>query len=146
MDEPHLKYESVAAWMKGEDVPEEFAQLADDKLRDVYIAQCGELRRHLFAQHLATLTPEERRQFDKCEHPSQSHAFADRATPVAEEFQRELQRLAIAARVELGWYHFDRIVFTVILADVPTAKESERHPWLFRGFEAMCIVEDTNQK
>jgi hypothetical protein len=146
MDKPHLQYESVAAWMEGENVPADFMSIADDELRDMYITQFGELRRHLFAQHLATLTPEEQREFEEGEHPSQSHAFADRAQPVAEEFQRELQRLGYAARVELGWYHFDRIVLTVLLAEWPTAEEREHLPWLFRGYEALYLPDDTIRK
>jgi hypothetical protein len=146
MDKPHLKYESVAAWMEGENVPAGFFGIADDRLRDLYITQYGELRRHLFAKHLATLTPEEQRQFEQGDHPSQSHAFADRAQPVAEEFQRELERLGFVARVELSWYHFDRIVFSVTLAKVPTAEEKERLPWVFRGFEAMYFWEDAVQR
>jgi hypothetical protein len=146
VDKPHLKYESVAAWMEGENVPTEFLNVADDKLRDMYIRQFGELRRHLFAKHLATLTPEEQLQFEKGEHPSLSHAFADRAKPVAEEFQRELERLGFGARVELGWYHCDRIVLTVLLAKWPTAEQYERLPWLFRGFEALYLPEDNIQK
>jgi hypothetical protein len=135
-DKPHLKYESVAAWMAGENVPEAFLSVADSELRDKYIREFGELRRHLFAQHLATLTPAERAQFENDEHPSQHHAFADRAKPIAEEFERELRDLGFAATVELGWYHFDRIVFSVSFASPPTPEERERLPWLYRGFEA----------
>ena len=139
MDKPHLQYESVAAWMAGENVPPAFLSVTDDKLRDKWITEFGELRRHLFAKHLATLTRVEQVQFQKDEHPSQHHAFADRAKPVAEEFQRELQRLGVVARVELGWYHLDRIVFSVFLAEQPTDEEYERLPWLFRGFEALYL-------
>jgi hypothetical protein len=145
-DKPHLKYESVDAWVKGENVPPEFLGVADEEARSRYITQYGELRRHLFAKHLATLTQEEQAQFEQGSHPSLSHAFADRAQPIAEEFQRELQRLGFVARVELGWYHFDRIVFSVVLATNPTPEEHERLPWLFRGFEALYLLEDTAQE
>lgn len=145
MDKEHLKYESVAAWMKGENVPPLFMSVSDDTLRDKYITQFGELRLHLFAKHLATLTREEQLQFEKDEHPSQHHAFSDRAKPVAEEFQRELHGLGVLARVELGWYHIDRIVFSVTLAKEPTTEEFERLPWLFRGFEAKYHIEDAVQ-
>jgi hypothetical protein len=135
-DNSHLKYESVAAWMEGENVPPLFLSIADEELRGKYIKQFGELRRHLFAKHLATLTPEEQAQFEKDEHPSQHHAFADRAKPIAEEFERELRRLGFVAKVELGWYHLDRIVFSASLETTPTPEERDRLPWLFRGFEA----------
>jgi len=144
-DKPHLKYESVAEWMKGENVPPRFISIANDELRNKYITQYGELRRHLFAKHLATLTPEEQAQFEKGEHSSQRHAFADRAKPIAEEFERELLQLGFVAKVKLGWYHCDRIVFSVSLAKRPTPEENERLPWLFRGFEAKYSWEETAQ-
>jgi len=145
-DNPHLKYESVAAWMKGENVPPKFISIADDELRNKYVTQYGELRRHLFAKHLATLTPEEQAQFEKGDHPSLRHAFADRAKPFAEEFQQELRRLGFVARVELGWYHLDRIVLTAYLAKKPTPEENDRLPWLFRDFEAKYFPEDIAKK
>lgn len=80
-DKPHLKYESVTTWMEGENVPPLFMSIADDELRDKYITQFGELRRYLFAKHLATLTPEERGRSSRKTniHPSTTRLLTERS-------------------------------------------------------------------
>lgn len=138
-DKPHLRHSSIAEWFKAEGLVGPLVNIADEAERERRIHEFGELKRFLFAKHLATLTPEERRQFEKGDHPSQTHSFADRAKPVAEEFRRELQQFGVVARVDLGWYHLDRIVLSVALAENPTAEEYEQLPQFFRGFEAKYI-------
>ena len=48
-------------------------------------------------------------------HPSQSHRFRDRAQPIAQELQEVLASHAYAAKVEITYYHLDRIVLYAAL-------------------------------
>jgi hypothetical protein len=130
----HLRYPSLEAWLKGEGLTEPFSANADPVERDRRITEYGELRRHLFAKHIKTLSPEEQRQFDEGAHPSQSHRFADRAEPFVALLREHLASLGFRSNVSVGWYHFDRIVLSADLEADPGPRRSEL-PWLFRGFE-----------
>ena len=76
MDKRHLEYDSVDEWMAGENVPDNFISVKDGQLRDKYITEYGELRRHLFAKHAATLSTEDQQKLNDGNHPSQSHALS----------------------------------------------------------------------
>jgi hypothetical protein len=130
----HLRYPSIEAWFKGEGLTEPVFKIADLVERDRRIAEYGELRQHLFAKHIKTLSREERRKFKEGTHPSQSHRFADRAEPFVGLLREHLGSLGFPSEVCLGWYHMDRIVLTADLHDDPGERQHEL-PWLFRGFE-----------
>jgi hypothetical protein len=130
----HLRYPSVEAWFKGEGLTKPISKISDPVERDRRITQYGELREHLFAKHLKTLSPDEQREFKEGTHPSQSHRFADRAEPFVALLVEHLASLGFPGEAFLGRYHMDRIVLAADLVKDP----GERHPelpWLFRGFE-----------
>jgi hypothetical protein len=130
----HLKYPSLRAWFVGERIASPLSQIADPAERDRRITEYGELRQHLFAEHIKALSAEEQRQFEAGTHPSQSHRFAEQAEPFACELRESLDRLGFPAEVVVGLYHLDRIVLSADLQANPGERESEL-PWLFKGFE-----------
>jgi len=139
MNARHLQYESIADWMAGEKVPEGFVSLDNEELRDRYITEYGELRRHLFAQHAATLSPEDQRKLKEGTHPSQSHSFAADAEPFRQLLSDYLRSRGIVPdEIVLGWYHMDRIVLTVYF-DSSHIPDRTQLPWLFQGFEVFYI-------
>jgi hypothetical protein len=95
----------------------------------------GELQRFLFAKHLASLPETEQQEYRAGTHPSQSHRFRDRALPIAQQLQEELAQRGYAAKVEIGFYHIDRIILYAELSRWPTEEEWASWPWFFRGFE-----------
>lgn len=140
MSARHLEYESVEDWMAGENVPAGFVSLEDAELRDRYITEFGELRRHLFAKHKSTLAPDDQQKLSDGTHPSQSHSFAADAEPYCQLLAGHLRLLGIEAdEVELGWYHMDRIILTVHLGD-SRVPEGTKPPWLFQGFEVFYLA------
>jgi hypothetical protein len=109
-------------------------KIPDPVERDRRITEYGELRQHLFAKHIKTLSRQERREFKQGTHPSQSHRFADRAEPFVALLREHLADLGFPGKVCLGWYHMDRIVLSADLDEDPGERQREL-PWLFRGFE-----------
>jgi hypothetical protein len=130
----HLRYPSVEAWFKGEGLTEPVFKIADPVERDRRITEYGELRQHLFARHIQTLSRKEQSEFKQGTHPSQSHRFADRAEPFTRLLREHLAALGFSSQVSLGWYHMDRIVLAADLNDDPGERQHEL-PWLFHGFE-----------
>jgi hypothetical protein len=130
----HLQYTSLEAWFKGEGLTGPIAQISDPAERDRRIAEYGELRQHLFAEHIKALTEEVQHQFAEGTHPSQSHRFAEQAQPFADSLREDLASLGFPANVSLGWYHLDRIVLSADLLTDPGERRSEL-PWLHHGFE-----------
>ena len=141
MDKPHLNYDSVDDWMAGEDVPPNFISIENKKLRDKYISEYGELRRHLFSKHVATLSKSDQQKLRDGKHPSQSHDFAQDAEPYCELLDTHLRALGIIAdEIVLGWYHMDRIVLNVTLPEFELESSKQRRPWLFQGFEVFYVA------
>ena len=141
----HLQYDSVEDWMTGENVPVGFINEPDPILRDKYIWQYGELRRHLYARHVVTLSRDEQHAINAGCHPSQSHRFADRAQLYCELLESHLVSLGLdVSEVHLGWYHMDRIVLTVETPEQLDASSYKRRPWLFQGFEIKYISTNRN--
>ena len=140
MDKTHLNYDSVESWMAAENVPCNFGMLDDDELRSRYIAEYGELRRHLFAKHAATLSAVDQQRLKSGEHPSQSHAFASDAEPYCALLASHLEKIGVVAdEIVLGWYHMDRIVLNVTLSDSYVDSGGKEGPWLFQGFEVFYL-------
>ena len=129
------KYDSIEEWMDKEKIPSGFFQIEDEQLRNKYIAEYGELRQHLFDRHIKTLSEEEQELFAKGEHPSQSHRYEEKAKPCAEELQEELSGLGFVEKVSIGYYHMDRIVFSVDINREISTEEYKMIPWLYKGFE-----------
>ena len=139
----YLQYESVDDWIAGENVPPGFVSLDDAELRDRYITEYGELRRHLFAKHAATLSTEDQQKLDDGTHPSQSHSFATDAEPYCRLLDSYLRSIGIVPdEIVLGWYHMDRIVLTVYLDDSQVPADT-KPPWLFQGFEVFYVPRST---
>jgi hypothetical protein len=140
MNNRHLEYESVEDWIANENVPPNFVSLDDSTLRDKYITEYGELRRHLFAKHAATLSLADQKKLSDGTHPSQSHEFASDAEPYCQVLDTHLKSLGIVAdEIVLGWYHMDRIVLTVYCDESRTAAADQKPPWLFQGFEVFYL-------
>ena len=135
-DKPHLRHSSLAAWFKAEGLTGPLAStIKDEAERERRLHEYGELQRFLFAKHLASLPEAEQQEYRAGTHPSQSHRFRDRALPIAQQLQEELARRGYAAKVEIGFYHIDRIVLYAELSRWPKEEEWQSWPWFFRGFE-----------
>src|SRR5262245_10535336 len=134
-DKPHLRHSSIAAWFKAEGLTGPLSKIEDEAERERRLHEYGELKRFLFARHLASLPEGEQQEYRAGTHPSQSHRFRDRALPIAQQLQKELARRGHAARVEIGYYHLDRLILYARLSRWPTEEEWASWPWFFRGFE-----------
>ena len=130
----HLQYPSIEAWLQGEGIKERVFEIADSVERDRRITEYGELRQHLFARHVKTLSPDEQSQLAAGTHPSQSHCFAERAEPYVATLQEHLAQAGFSAKVRLSWNHCDCICLFADL-DVDPGERRLELPWLFRGFE-----------
>jgi hypothetical protein len=133
---PEGHHSSVAAWFKAEGLAGPLAStIKDEPERERRLREYGELHRFLFAKHLASLPEAEQQEYRACTHPSQSHGFRDRALPIAQQLQEELARRGYAAKVEVGFYHIDRLILYAELSRWPTEEEWPSWPWFFHGFE-----------
>ncbi len=140
MGKRHLNYNSVEDWMAAANVPPNFVSIKDEKMREKYISEYGELRRHLFAKHAATLSDSDQQKLSDGKHPSQSHEFAPDAEPYCEMLDTHLRTLGIDAdEIVLGWYHMDRIVLNVTMQNSELESTDDKRPWLFRGFEVFYV-------
>ena len=132
---PHLRHTSLAAWFKAEGLTGPLVStIKDEAERERRLHEYGELQRFLFAKHLASLPEGEQQEYRAGTHPSQSHRFRDRALPSAQQLQEELAQRGYAAKVEIGFYHIDRIILYAALPRWPTEEEWASWPWFFRGF------------
>ncbi len=139
----HLNYDSFEAWAEGEGLPKDWTKHPDKDQRDLWWHQYAELKQHLWQRHVATLTSEERQEFEARSHPSLSHDFRERAQPFTEYLKEELARRGYNAEVRLGFYHLDRIVLNAVLDRTPPDR-LRGVPWLFRGFEVLYRFRDTD--
>jgi hypothetical protein len=130
----HLSYDSLEAWAEGEKLPEDWTKHGDPQRRDQWWTEYAELKQHLWANHIESLSEEERKSFADGTHPSLRHEFRERALPYTGELARELARLGYSADVTLVFYHLDRIVLLAALDRTPPGG-LRGVPWLFRGFE-----------
>lgn len=92
------------------------------------------IRQRLAARHIRSLSREQRAAFAVGNHPSQSHRFADAATPYASRLTDHLAGIGIQASVSTALYHYDRIVLIAELALDP-GDRLHTFPALFQGFE-----------
>jgi hypothetical protein len=131
----HLRYRSIEEWMEREHIKSR-VHPEDPALQDRLFQQLGALRMHLWEQHIAHLTAEERHQLESGQHPSQSHARVHQAQPIFEEFRSRVACLPYVVEVVMGMYHADRIVFDVKLAsDVGWRIWQKDIAPFYRGFE-----------
>ena len=136
-DKPHLRHSSIAAWFKAEGLTGPLSKIADEAERGRRMHEYGELERFLFAKHLASLPEAEQQEYRAGTHPSQSHRFRDRAQPTARQLQEELASRGYAAKVEITFYHLDRIVLYAELPRWPGEGEWASWPWFYHGFQVM---------
>lgn len=134
-DKPHLRYASVAGWLKAEGLTGFLVNIADPAERDRRMREYGELQRYLFARHLETLSDEEYRDYQAGTHPSQAHRFSARAEPIARQLREVLAGRGYVTEVKVGFYHMDRIVLSAELPQWPSEDEWLTWPRFFRGFE-----------
>lgn len=134
-DKRHLDYRSIRAWIEGERIPTPITAIQDTKLRDRYIEQFAELRRHLFDQHIKSLPKRERDLLACGQHPSQSHSRAKDAEPYAKRLFEAVRHLGCVESVKLGAYHMDRLVLNVMVLRELTRQELAELPDFFGGFE-----------
>jgi hypothetical protein len=100
-DRPHLRHSSLAAWFKAEGLTRPLASTIKDEAElERRLHEYGQLKRFLFAGHLASLPEAERQEYRAGIHPSQSHRFRDRAQPIARQLQEELAGRGYAAKVQ----------------------------------------------
>ena len=57
---------------------------------------------------------------------------------IAQQLQEDLARRGYAAKVEIGFYHLDRIILYAELSRWPSEEEWPSWPWFFRGFQVKC--------
>jgi hypothetical protein len=136
-DKPHLRHSSIAGWFKAEGLTGPLSNIADEAERERRLHEYGELKRFLFARHLASLPEAEQQEYRAGAHPSQSHRFCDRAQPIAQELHEVLASRGYEAKVEIGFYHLDRIVLYAELSRWPGEETWPTWPWFFRGFEVI---------
>src|SRR5262245_40397812 len=137
-DKPHLRHSSIAAWFKAEGLTGPLMRtIQDEAEQERRLHEYGELQRFLFAKHLESLPEAEQQEYRAGTHPSQSHRFRDRAALIAQQLQEELARRGYVTKMEIGFYHLDRIVVSAKLSRWPTEEEWPSWPWFFRGFEVM---------
>jgi hypothetical protein len=137
VDKPHLRHSSIAGWFKAEGLTGPLSKIEDEAEQERRLHEYGELKRFLFAKHLASLPEAEQQEYRAGNHPSQHHHFRDRAQPIARQLQEELASRGYAAKVELGYYHLDRIILSAELSRWPSEEEWPSWPWFFRGFEVI---------
>ena len=136
-DKPHLRHSSIAAWFKAEGLTGPLSKIEDQAVQERRMHEYGELKRFLFAKHLASLPEAEQQEYRAGAHPSQSHRFRSLAQPIAQQLQEELARRGYAAKAEIGFYHLDRIVLYAEVSRWPSEEEWPSWPWFFRGFEVI---------
>ena len=137
----HLKYESVEEWMAGEGIPQGFVHEPDPVLRDGYIRQYGELRRHLYDKHVLTLPADARLAIEEGRHPSQSHRFAEEALPYCGLLRDHLESLGFRVTdVHLAWGQCDLIKLSVEIPETLDDVQRRSLPWLFQGFEVKYVL------
>src|SRR5262249_3587369 len=136
-DKPHLRHSSIAGWFKAEGLTGPLSNIADEAERERRLREDGGLGRVLFARDLAW-RPEAGEQEDRARaHPRHSHRSRDRAEPTAQQLQEELASRGYATKVEIGFYHLDRIVLSARPSRWPGEEEWPTWPWFFRGFQVM---------
>jgi hypothetical protein len=140
-DKPHLRHSSIAAWFKAEGLTGPLSKIEDEAERERRLHEYGELERFLFAKHLASLSEAEQQEYQAGAHASQSHRFRDLAQPIVQQLQEELARRGYAAKVEIGFYHLDRLVLSAELSRWPSEEEWPSWPWFFRGFQVKYGLE-----
>lgn len=136
-EKPYLRHSSIAGWFKAEGLPSPLSDIEDEAERERRLHEYGELKRFLFAKHLASLPEAEQQEYRAGSHPSQRHLFRDRAQPTVRLLQDELASRGCTAEVELGYYHLDRIILHAKLSRWPNEEEWPSWPWFFRGFEVI---------
>jgi hypothetical protein len=131
----HLRYHSIEEWMDREHITT-LTHPDDPALQDRLFQQLGELRKHLWEQHIVHLTPEERQQLEAGQHPSQSHSRMDQAEPIFDEFRSQVASLPYVTQVHLGAYDMDRVIFQVIVSQEADWRTWQKDiPPFYRGFE-----------
>jgi hypothetical protein len=131
----HLRCHSIDEWLEQEGVTT-LTHPEDPALQDRLFQRLGELRKHLWEQHVIHLTPAERQQLEARQHPSQSHERIEQAKPIFEEFRSRVANLPYVTEVHIGMYHMDRIVFRVMVSqDASWRTWQDDIPPFYRGFE-----------
>ena len=133
----HLRYRSMEEWRERENI-RSFRHPENPDLEKKLTRQLERLRKHLWKKHLAQLSPEERRQIKKGDHPSQSHLRIDQAKPFFDEFRLRVGHLSYISDVTMvaRQVQANGIVIRLKLAQGVSWRVWREHiPNYFRGFE-----------
>lgn len=136
----YLRYRSKLEWILGEQIPTPFSVIQDRKRFDEVVFQYGELRKHLFARHLKTLSSEQRDLLSAGKHPSQDHALTQAALPYADKLGEKLRHLHFVSKVGVGTYHGNRNVLDVFVYGIDLLdRRLLEVPEFFDGFEVLIL-------
>jgi hypothetical protein len=136
----HLRYRSKLEWLIGEKIPSPFTAIRDRKRFDEVMNQYGELRQHLYEEHLKTLTTEQQIRIQSGKHPSQDHRLGQAALPHAQALAEKLKHLQFVATVGVGTYHGNRNVLDVFVDGVDLLNPQLLGiPDFFEGFEVLVL-------
>lgn len=114
--------------------------IPDQRRRDEVMTQYGELRRHLFDQHLKTLDPDQRLLLECGKHPSQDHGKAKEALQYAETLRERLKHHQFVKKVGVGSYHCNRNVLDVFVSGIELLDpQLQEIPDFFEGFEVLVL-------
>ncbi|MEO0588891.1 MAG: hypothetical protein AAF078_14785 [Planctomycetota bacterium] len=84
-------------------------------------------------RHKKTLSDEEVASLHDGSHPSLSHDRDADAREILKGLEDELRSRSLSAQVELGYYHLNRLIFTVEFPATPP--DPKQLPRFFHGFE-----------
>ena len=132
------EYDSLEAWAAAIGLPDDWTRHPDTAQRDIWWKQYAAVKQQIWERHVASLSPEEQRQFKDGSHPSLSHSRAELARPFCSCLEAELASRGIESVVKLGFYHMDRIVLSAYMTQPPVGG-FPGSPWLFRGFEVKAV-------
>lgn len=94
------------------------------------------LRRRAWKRHERTLDRDTRASLREGTHASQSHSRADELLPVLHRFREQIGTPPWLDEIDFGWYHLDRIVFSVIINNTAAYAEAvAATPQFFEGVE-----------
>ena len=126
--------------MVGESIPSPFSTIDDLEERSRMMDEFGELRKHLFEQHLKTLSSEQQQALRDGRHPSQDHKLTLQAKRFADALAEKLKVLPCVHEVSVANYHFNRNVINVYVVGVGLLDPKLFViPDFFEGFEVHIV-------
>ena len=119
-------------------LPEGWTSESDPELSARYFESYRSVREQIFREHLAMISEQERVLIEAGEHSAQSHERGEAARLIADELEAALGERGInfVEKVEIGAYHGDRLIFSILVnSDIDQAEAEAKLPFYFHGFE-----------